>query len=551
MDIRNDIDAASPEEAIEVLRARIDELTAQLDEARSANMAKETFLSNMSHDIRTPMNAIVGMTALAKKHIDEKARVADALNKIETASGHLLSLINDVLDMSRIDSGRMQIAEGSFSLSDLLHDLLIIVKPQIDEKGHTFELRLGDIRVESFRGDALRLRQVYVNIINNAVKYTEAGGHIDLQVYEELTQKSVAEDDSRCVLHFICTDNGMGMSEEFLLRIFDPFERANSSTVSKIEGTGLGMSIVKRIVEAMDGRISIRSEQGKGTEVSISIPLRYETDTIDPAGILNKRFLIIEDTDTMIRTYTDYLGEYDIACTIVPTETDALAALTEAEFGGEEYHAVIIGNMAKNSAGAFDVAAYLKKSRPGLPLILISGDDWEKIRYHAHRCGIGSFIPLPVFRRSLIDGLSAALSDNEGREISFGAPDLSGRRILLAEDNPINQEIAKEILSATNAQIDMAENGKEALARFSGSGEGYYSVILMDIQMPVMDGYEAAEKIRSLERQDALSVPILAMTANTFAEDIAKAREAGMNGHIAKPIDITALMSSLRKCIPQ
>ncbi|MBQ6363204.1 MAG: response regulator [Lachnospiraceae bacterium] len=534
--------SGSENRTLEELQRTVESLQRQLEEAQASNKAKEAFLSNMSHDIRTPMNAIVGMTQLAKKHIDEKARVADALNKIETASSHLLSLINEVLDMSRIDSGRMNIAAESFSLSDLLHDVVTIIQPQMVQKNHRWTLSSSGIVCEQLIGDALRLRQVYVNIINNAVKYTPDGGQIDLSVSESVL-------DGLCHLSLVCRDNGIGMSEEFLSRIYDPFERAGSTTVTRIEGTGLGMSIVRKIVEAMNGSISITSRLGEGTEVTITVPLPYEEIRVDHAAVQDKNLLILEANPVLISLYDQYLDEFGIAHTIVPSASAALSVLTDADFGKISFDGLIIGREQKESGSIYDIASYFSKAHPDLPVILISEDSWDEIRYHANRSGIHHFIPLPIFRKSLINGLDKVFSGENAAQGASLTPDLTGRRILLAEDNFINLEIAKEILRSTKAEIDTAENGQEAVACFSASSEGFYSLILMDIQMPVMDGYEACRAIRRMDRKDAGTVPILAMTANTFAEDIARAKEAGMNGHIAKPVDINALMQALRQAL--
>ena len=515
-------------------------LRRQLLEAEEANTAKETFLSNMSHDIRTPMNAIVGMTALAKKHIDEKNRVADALDKIETASSHLLSLINNVLDMSRINSGRMQIAAAQFSLSDLLHDLLIIVRPQAEMKKHALIFQIGEILHENLYGDLLRLRQIYVNLINNAVKYTPDGGRITIFVGEEMQ-------GDRCALIFRCEDNGVGMTEEFLQRVFQPFERVQSSTASKIEGTGLGMSIVKKLIEAMDGSIDISSRPGEGTSVTVRIPLKYEDVQIDASVLRNKRILVIEADAEVAQVHRTYLEEAGLAFHIVPSFPDAIAALTEADFNGGQFDAAIIGKRVEEAANIFDLAAYLKKAYPNLTLVLVREDQWSDIEYRANRCGIEHFIPVPFFRKSLLLGLGRAIRSSGGSERdSIDSLDLSGRHILLAEDNEINREIAVELLGVTGADIDSAEDGQQALERYLASPEGYYDLILMDIQMPVMDGYAAARAIRAGSRADAREVKILAMTANAFAEDVAKARDAGMNGHLSKPIDLNRLFQVLK-----
>ena len=518
----------------------IAELKEQLKSAQEENRSKESFLSNMSHDIRTPLNAIIGMTALAKKHIDEKARVSDALSKVEVASAHLLSLINDILDMSRINAGKMSIAEEMFSLSDLLHETLAIVQPQMGQKQHTFTFRTENIYVESLYGDALRLRQIYVNIINNAVKYTNDGGQIDVTVSE-------APMDDRCGLAFVCRDNGIGMSKAFLERIFEPFERVSSSTISKIEGTGLGMSIVKKLIEAMHGTIEIESAPGEGTTVTIRIPLRYETVKINTDALNGKRILILEADEVMRGIYTRYLDEFHIDYAIVGMSSEAIAALTDADFSGRPFRAVIIGKEIDKTGNLFDIASYLNRSFPQITLILINELNWNEIEYRANRCGITHFIPLPVFRKSLLNGLNHALSESEEETSGgFGSPDLTGRHILLVEDNLINREIALELLGTTNAAIDAAENGAEAVEAFRKSPEGYYQLILMDVQMPVMDGYAATRAIRAMDRTDAKAVRIVAMTANTFAEDISRARNAGMDGHLSKPINIPALMQVLK-----
>ena len=533
-------DKAENSRSYEELLAENRELRLQLQQALEASAAKETFLSNMSHDIRTPMNAMVGMTALAKRYIDEKSRVMDALDKIETAGGHLLNLINDMLDMSRINSGRLKLTSEAFSLSDLIHDILIIVRPQMESRKHDFRLHLEHIEAESFLGDPLRIRQILVNILSNAAKYTEDGGRVEFTVSEEAGPE-------RCLLDFTCRDNGIGMSKEFLERIFEPFERVNSSTISRIEGTGLGMSIVRRLVDAMEGEIRIDSTPGEGTEVRIRLPLKVEKIQAETGALRGKRLLVVEQDEKRREIYAKYLGEFNLEHTVVAEMPEALSALTEADFRQQPYHLVLIGGMKEGSARMLDLAAYLHESWPGVTLVLISEDDWPRIEYRANRAGVRHFIPVPVFRRTLVNGLNAALEGEADESSSAGSPNLEGKRILLVEDNAINQEIAVEVLKMTNAAVDTAENGREGADRFLSSPEGTYDLILMDIQMPVLDGYGAVRMIRSSARADAAGIPIYAMTANTFAEDVAKAREAGMNGHIAKPLDIGTLMHVLRK----
>lgn len=536
-------------EAIAALEAEKEKLEIKLREAMDANAAKETFLSNMSHDIRTPMNAIIGMTALAQKHIDEKPRVMDALQKIEVASSHLLSLINDVLDMSRINSGKLAIADEVFSLSDLLHDLLIIVKPQAEKKGHTFRFSVENIHAEVLHGDVLRLRQIFVNIISNAVKYTNDGGLIEIVFSQE---KSAADHSQNKKAYdydlvFTCKDNGIGMSDDFLQRIFQPFERVSSSTVSGVEGTGLGMSIVKKLVDAMQGTIGVDSEVGRGTLVKIRIPLKTEQENLRIDALENKRLLVLEADPELQASYREYLGEAGIACKIVESASSVLEAITDADISGQAIDAMIIGNDLGGDESIYDVAGYVSKAYPQMPVILISAQNWEEIEYRAARSGISSFIPLPFFRKSLLGGLNKALHASQTTDALVSTPDLTGRHILLAEDNFINKEIACEVLGYTKAQVDTAENGQIAVEKFEASPVGYYDLILMDIQMPVMDGYEATRRIRAIDREDAKKIRIFAMTANTFAEDIARAKEAGMDGHIGKPIDINQLMQMLRR----
>ena len=526
--------------SIQALEEEVRALKEELEAANSANQAKEIFLSNMSHDIRTPMNAIVGMVALAKNHIDEKVRVMDALDKIETASTHLLSLINDVLDMSRINSGKMTIAEDVFSLSDLLHDVLSIIRPQMEAKQHHFSFQLGDIPEETLYGDPLRLRQIYVNIANNAVKYTRDGGRITICFSEEA-------DDLGTALVFVCEDNGIGMSEEFLQHIFDPFERVHSSTVSKIEGTGLGMSIVHQLIRQMNGKIEISSRPEEGTTVKVRIPLRVDREPVNITELAGKQLLILESDEKRQDLYRKYLEDTGIRFTLVPDYTEAIASLTDAGYQGGHFDAVIIGTLSDSVASIYDIAEYLKKYDANLVLLLVDESDWQEIEYRANRSGIEHFIPVPFFRKTLLSGLLAALQKTSKDDGFFGTLDLTGRHILLAEDNEINREIACELIGVTGAIIDTAVNGQEAVDRFRASDEDYYQLILMDIQMPVMDGYTAVREIRASARPDASRILIYAMTANAFAEDIRKAKDAGMNGHIAKPIDINLLMQLLRQ----
>ena len=513
-----------------------------LAEAEESNQAKSRFLSNMSHDIRTPMNAIMGMNAIAQNHIDEKARVQDCLDKIRTASVHLMSLVNDVLDMSRIDSGRMVINEERFSLADLVHDLAVIVRPQAAQKNQQFRFEIGEILEESLIGDPLRLRQILVNIIGNAVKYTQEGGSIRVRFSQR------PGDNGLVWLDFSCEDNGIGMSPEFLERIFIPFERVHSSTVNKIEGTGLGMAIVKNLVDSMYGTIQVESQEGRGSRFTVSLPLppaARETVVLPPEGVV----LVAESRDDRAQFIEKCLGESGLTPVRLETGLEAVTYLTEARYEERMPCAMLLGQELEDMP-VLDVAAHVRQlAGRDFPILLVSEEDWAPMEYRATRAGVSAFVPCPLFGSRLLETLSrlTCAPDQADRGAGSRDGDYSGRRVLLVEDNELNLEIASELLSMTGVEVDTAENGREALERFTAAPENYYDIIFMDIQMPIMDGYEAARRIRSLDRADAGTVWIVAMTANAFVEDMRLSREAGMNEHVSKPVDLERLEDILRR----
>ena len=515
-----------------------------LADAQAANQAKSRFLSNMSHDIRTPMNAIVGMTAIGLAHIDEKARVHDCLGKIQTASSHLMSLVNDVLDMSRIDSGRMALNEEPFSLADLVHDIAVIVRPQAVQKNQSLQIGIGDILEENLLGDSLRLRQILVNIIGNAVKYTQDGGQIQVR----FSQCPAPDRDGLPTVRLIfsCQDNGIGMSPEFLQRIFLPFERVKSSAVNKIEGTGLGMSIVKKLVDAMGGVITVDSEEGKGSVFRIDLPMLLSRKGHDafafPAGAA---VLVAEGLPDRAEQIMGCLRGAGLAPVHLETGLAAVTRLTEAQYEGHMPCALLLGQELADMP-SLDMASHVRQlAGPDFPIILVSDQDWAQIEYRAVRAGISAFVPCPLFPSKLLETLSA-LTSGAGAGSQAGCS-REASRILLVEDNELNQEIAMELLGMTGVQVDAAGDGAQALDLFQRSPEGWYDLILMDIQMPVMDGFEATRRIRALPRQDAQGVWIVAMTANAFVEDIRLSRAAGMNEHVSKPVDVDRLMDILRR----
>lgn len=524
-----------------------------LNEAEEANRAKSVFLSNMSHDIRTPMNAIVGMTSIGLSHIDEKGRVQDCLNKIKTASSHLMSLVNDVLDMSRIDSGRMTLNEDEFSLADLIHDITVIVRPQALQKNHDLQIEIGDIYEDNLMGDTLRLRQVIVNIVGNAIKYTLYNGKIFVKfsqyIEEDLEGNQNSGQEKRKIwLDFLCEDNGIGMSPEFLERIFVPFERVNNSTTQKIEGTGLGMSIVKNLIDRMGGRIQVESTEGEGSRFRVEIPMRAAVRDRRKLEILaGNTVLIAESREKEARQIEEFLREEAVTPVRVKSGRSAVTWLTQAQTENRMPCAMLLGQELEDMP-ALDLASHVRQSAgQRFPLLLVSEEDWAQIEYRARRAGINGFVPCPLFRSKLLETLADMIIRNKGdmEEQEERIEDYSGRHLLLVEDNELNLEIAMEMLSLTGVQVETAENGARAVEIFENSPENHFDLILMDVQMPVMNGYEAVKRIRRLPRKDAESIWIVAMTANAFVEDIRASREAGMNEHLSKPIDVKRLKDIL------
>ncbi len=539
------------------LRQRIRELeerNANLKEAlaaaEAANQAKSSFLSSMSHDIRTPMNAIVGMTEIGLTHIDEKPRVQDCLQKIKTASDHLMSLVNDVLDMSRIDSGRLALNEEPFSLADLVHDLTVIMRPQADRKKQELQIEIGKIEEEYLLGDSLRIRQVLVNIIGNAIKYTLEEGSIEVGFSQCPVQpgKFPDQDQKRVCLKFWCKDNGVGMSQEFLERIFVPFERVNNTTINKIEGTGLGMAIVKNLVDTMEGQIRVESKEGAGSSFYISLPMTVCEHEKRIHKLPKGQTVLVADSR---KRESDLAAQYLEHGGLKPVQiADGLTAvtwLTEQQYEEQMPCAMLLGQELSDMS-VLELASHVRQlAGDEFPILLVSEEDWVEIEYRASRSGVNAFVPCPLFESRLLETLSELLNggQREADDLALGA-DCAGQRILLVEDNELNQEIAMEMLKTLGAEVEVAGDGAQAVEAFAASPEDYFDIIFMDIQMPVLNGYEAARKIRRLPRLDATRVWIVAMTANAFVEDIRLSREAGMNEHCAKPVDPKRLQEILR-----
>lgn len=527
-----------------------------LKAAEAANRAKSSFLSNMSHDIRTPMNAIMGMTSIGLSHIDEKARVQDCLLKIKTASTHLMSLVNDVLDMSRIDSGRMTLNEEEFSIADLVHDIAVIMRPQAVLKDQELQIDIGRIYEENLIGDALRLRQILVNIIGNAVKYTPDKGKINVYFaqYLKTGRNRNCENNDKVWLDFICEDNGIGMSREFLKRIFLPFERVNNSTIGKIEGTGLGMSIVKNLVEQMGGTIRVDSEEGKGSKFHVEIPISasLKNDAM-PELPVGSNVILVENKNDRVRQISDFLNDAGLKTVLIRNGLDAVTTLTENKYEEKMPCAILLGQEI-DDIPVLELASHIRQLvGSDFPIILVSEEDWGQIEYPASRAGIKAFVPCPLFKSRLLKTLSELTKEMQISEkiTEDYNNDFSKYRILLVEDVEINQEIVVEMLSVTGVQVEVADNGAKAVEMFKSSDEGYYDLIFMDIQMPIMNGYEATKLIRQLPRSDSSTVWIVAMTANAFVEDIRMSREAGMNEHCSKPVDPERLGEIMRNRLKQ
>lgn len=543
--------------------ADLEQMNAALEDAlkaaEAANRAKSSFLSNMSHDIRTPMNAIVGMTSIGLAHIDEKARVQDCLLKIQTASGHLMGLVNDVLDMSRIDSGRMTLSEEVFSLADLVHDMAVMLRPQASQKRQKLSIEIGRIYEENLTGDPLRLRQILVNIIGNAVKYTQEEGEIQVEFSQRLVQDSEdieghsarqkQEGERQVILDFVCRDNGIGMSQEFLEKIFLPFERVNNTTISKIEGSGLGMAIVKNLVERMGGEITVESREGEGSCFRVTLPVAAAPQSRKQPALPREGILLMaESRDDRAARISEFLEGSGLTLTRTRSALETVTWLTEAQYENHMPCAMLLGQELEDMP-VLELASHVRQlAGDGLPILLVSEDDWAQMEYRAVRAGVSAFVPCPLFCSRLMEtlGTLTGCGEEEGKQRADENIDYGKYRVLLVEDIALNQEIAMEILRMTGVQVEVADNGAQAVEKFEASPEGYYDIIFMDIQMPVMDGYQATRRIRSLDRADAEQVWIVAMTANAFVEDIRLSREAGMDDHCSKPVDPKHLHEILR-----
>ena len=518
--------------------------------ADRANKAKSEFLSNMSHDIRTPMNAIVGMTAIATTNIDNRDQVQNCLRKITLSSKHLLGLINDVLDMSKIESGKMTLNMDQVSLREVMDSIVNIVQPQVRAKKQHFSISIHDISTENVCCDGLRLNQVLINLLGNAVKFTPDGGAIEVALYEEPSPKG----GDYIRTHITVKDNGIGMSEEYQAKIFDSFSREDSARVQKTEGTGLGMTITKYIVDAMGGSITVNSQLGVGTAFHVILDLLratiQEVDMVLPEWSM----LVVDDDRQLCENAVASLKSIGLNPDWTLDAESALRMVDEHHRRHDDYHIILLDWKLPGMDGIAAAREIRRRWGDNIPILLISAYDWSDIENEAREAGVTGFISKPLFKSTLFYGLKpfmGLVEVAEEKDIhAADRADLEGRRILLAEDNDLNWEIASELLSEElGLQLEWAENGKVCLEKFQASAPGYYEAILMDIRMPVMTGYEATTAIRALDREDAKAIPIIAMTADAFSEDIHKCLECGMNAHVAKPIDVREVSRQLVRFI--
>ena len=525
-------------------------LQVAVEKAESANRAKSTFLSNMSHDIRTPMNAIIGFTTLALSNIDDTDRVKDYLGKTLASSNHLLSLINDVLDMSRIESGKIHLEEVEVNLSDVLHDLKTIVSGQIYAKQLELYMDVMDVTDEDVYCDKTRLNQILLNLLSNAIKFTPAGGTVSVRV------RQLAGKVHGCGQYeFRIKDNGIGMSQEFAQKIFEPFERERTSTVSRIQGTGLGMAITKNIVDMMGGTIEVQTAQGKGTEFTVCVPMRAQTEQRPVEKITELeglKALVVDDDFNTCDSVTQMLVKVGMRAEWTLSGKEAVLRARQSIEMSDVYHAYIIDWRLPDMNG-IEVTRQIRSLNDDTPIIILTAYDWSDIEVEAKAAGVTAFCSKPMFMSDLRETLMNAIGQTQTDEAQELLPkkntNFKGRHILLVEDNELNREIAQEILCEYGFRVDTAENGAVAVEKVSTAAPGSYDLVLMDVQMPVMDGYTATRQIRALDDPALAKIPILAMTANAFDEDRRNALESGMTGFLSKPIVIGDLVQELRKIL--
>ena len=512
-------------------------------EAESANKAKTDFLSTMSHDIRTPMNAIIGLTTIAEKNLGDVESTGESLRKIGLAGNHLLTLINDILDISKVESGKLRLSPLTFSIVETVENLVNISQPMIKEKNIEFSFHINQIEKEYLYADQLRLNQIYINILSNAIKYTQPGGRVSVDLCEDKS------DVPGCVkLTYVVADTGIGMSPEFMATMYQPFSRQVDSRVNSVQGTGLGLAITKQMVELIGGTIDCRSEQGKGTTftVVLDIPVadRQRDDMmLDPIDVL-----IVDDDEILLETAADTLESLGATVDRAQSGLEALGMIEHRHHSGRDYGVVIVDWKMPEIDGIETISRIRTELDDKIPILLISAYDWSDIEDRAKEAGANGFVSKPLFRSTLYDKINDLIGkESESKEPEDDYSDLHGLRVLVAEDNDINWEIISAMLAMFGIDADRAENGRICVDAISTAEKGSYQLIFMDVQMPEMNGLDATRAIRKLEDPWASSIPIVAMTADAFSENITECLNAGMNGHIAKPVDIKLVIKEIRR----
>ena len=512
-------------------------------EAESANKAKTDFLSTMSHDIRTPMNAIIGLTTIAEKNLGDVESTRESLRKISLASNHLLTLINDILDISKVESGKLKLSPLTFSIVETVENLVNISQPMIKEKNIQFSFHINQMEKEYLYTDQLRLNQIYINILSNAIKYTEPGGQVSVDMQEE---KSAIPGCIR--LSYRVADTGIGMSPEFMATMYQPFSRQTDSRVNSIQGTGLGLAITKQMVDLLGGTIECQSERGKGTTftVVLDIPLadrQRDEMMLDPIDVL-----IVDDNEILLQTAADTLASLGATVETAQSGAEALGMIEHRHLSGRDYGVVIVDWKMPEMDGIEAVRRIRSEVDTKIPILLISAYDWSDIEDKAREAGANGFVSKPLFRSTLYDKINDLLGkESSSQELEDDYSDLQGLHILVAEDNDINWEIISAMLAMFGISTDRAENGRVCVDMMRTAAEGSYELIFMDVQMPEMNGLDATRAIRRLENNWAASIPIVAMTADAFSENVTECLNAGMNGHIAKPVDIKLVIKEIRR----
>ncbi len=519
------------------------QLQATAREAESANKAKTDFLSTMSHDIRTPMNAIIGLTTIAENNLDDKKSVAENLRKITLASNHLLTLINDILDISKVESGKLTLCPQTFSIVETVENLMNLSQPMVKEKNIDFSFRISRMEKEYLYADQLRLNQIYINILSNAVKYTEAGGRVSVDMIEEESQKP------GCVrLTYKVADTGIGMSPEFMANMYQSFSRQTDSRVNKIQGTGLGLAITKKMVDVMEGTIECESEQGKGTTFTVTLDIPYADHQRADMKLEAMDVLIVDDDEVLLQTAVETLESLGLTVEHTNRGLEAIGMIKHRHESGKDYSIVIVDLKMPDIDGIETIRRIRSDINQKTPILLISAYDYSDVEKEAKEAGVSGFLTKPLFRSTLYDKINEIIGKEvQSTETENDYSDLEGLNILVTEDNEINWEIISTLLSMYGITTERAENGRVALEKMKEAKKGQYLLVFMDIQMPEMNGLDATRAIRKLSDPWASSIPIIAMTSDAFSENIAECLNAGMNGHIAKPIDIKLVIKEIRR----